>query len=431
MTPKELTLKIDSLAYGPYGIGRNEGKVILVPLTAPGDLAEIQVVEERRNYIVAELSRLVTPSPLRQPPPCPYFGACGGCPWQHLQYEAQIAAKEKNVEDALRRIGRLDGFELLPILRSPQAYHYRRRIRLQTDDRKRIGFHRALSHELAEIDSCLIADPEIDRHLGHTREWISALKTPIQYVEILRGDGEKELLLVGKAKGGLAPGDDAMSSRFLEQHHDITGLILFGTGWRRFWGQGKILMRCENRIRMKVDGEVFTQVNREASSQLARELLQWGEFHDEDRVLELYAGAGNFTLPVAQLSQEVVAVEGDPRSVENGRANSQLNRLDNIRWVSASVPNGVKRLRERDERFSKIILNPPRAGAKGLEEDLAALGAEKILYVSCDPATLARDLGALTKKGYRLARVRPVDLFPHTFHVETLAEMIKLRNLRS
>lgn len=429
MAPKELTLKIDSLAYGPYGVGRNEGKVILVPQTAPGDEAQIQVVEERRNYVIAKLLRLVKPSPLRQAPPCPYFGPCGGCPWQHLQYEAQLAAKEKNVQDALRRIGRLNGFELLPILRSPRAYHYRRRIRLQADRGKRIGFHRALSHELIEIDSCLIADPEIDRHLSHAREWIMLLKTQVQYVEILRGDKEEKVLLVGRAAGGFAPGDDAASSRFHQQHHDITGLIMFGPGWRRSWGQRKILTRSEHGIRMDVDGEVFTQVNGEASRQLVRELLQWGEFHDQDRVLELYSGAGNFTLPVAQHAHEVVAIEGDPRSVENGRANSQSNRLHNIRWVTAPVPKGVKRLRDKDEKFSKIILNPPRAGAKGLEEDLAPLGAEKILYVSCDPATLARDLAALTKKGYTLARVRPVDLFPHTFHVEALAEMVKLRNL--
>lgn len=418
-------VKIDSLAYGPYGIGRKEGQVLLVPLTAPGDEVEVRIAEEKNNYAIGELLHLLKPSPMRRSPPCPYFGMCGGCPWQHIQYEGQLAAKEKSVEDALLRIGRLGGFELLPIFRSPREYQYRRRIRLQGDKRKRLGFHRAFSHELIEIDSCLIADPQADRHLSHAREWIRGLRTHVRHLEIVQGDEEPQVVLVGKGEGEFAVEDDAASSRFLDFHKEINGLILFGRGWRRSWGQGKILIRSEDGLRMEMDGEVFSQVNREGNSQLVRELLRWGEFNDQDRVLELYCGAGNFTLPVARRSQAVTAIEGNPRSVENGKINSRLNRLENIHWLRSHVPTAVRQLRESGERFSKVILNPPRSGAKGLEEDLASLGAEKILYVSCNPPTLARDLAALCQKGYRLTRVRPIDLFPHTFHVEALAEVAR------
>jgi 23S rRNA (uracil1939-C5)-methyltransferase len=424
MPLSEQSLKIDSLSYGPYGIGRRKGQVILVPLTAPGDEVEVRIVEEKTNYAVGELSQLVKSSPLRQDPPCTYVGDCGGCPWQHIEYNAQLAAKEKSVADALRRIGKLDGFELLPILRSPQEYHYRGRIRLQADKHKRLGFHRAFSHDLIEIDSCLIAEPEADHHLGDAKEWIKELTTHVQHIEIVVDDEQGSALLVGKAEGNCALEDDAASSRFLMRHKEIKGLILFGRGWRRSWGKAKISIRCEDGLRMEVDGDVFTQVNRHANSQVVCELLQWGEFQSQDRVLELYCGAGNFTLPVTKRSRDVVAVEGDSRTLENGKLNAGLNRLENIRWVCSHVPRAVKQVREKGERFSKIILNPPRSGAKGLEDDLTSLGAEKILYVSCDPSTLARDLGALSKKGYKLTRVRPIDLFPHTFHVETLAEMV-------
>lgn len=420
----ELTLKIDSLTYGPYGVGRKEGRVILVPMTAPGDEVQVRIVENKNNYAVGELVRLIGPSPFRREPPCPYVGRCGGCSWQQIRYEAQLAAKEKSVEDALRRIGKLSGFELLPIQPAPQEYRYRRRIRLQADREKRVGFHRAFSHELIEIDSCLIAEPQTERHLSHAGEWIKLLKTRVRHIEIVGGDTDRAAVLVGKAEGEFAPEDNLANSRFLEQSQEIGGLILFGRGWRRFWGQGKILMTPENGLKLEVDGEVFSQVNREGNGRLVRELLQWGEFHGRDRVLELYCGAGNFTLPVAMRAKEVAAVEGEPRSVENGEENSRLNRLGNIRWIRSHVPRAVKQLREKREKFSKVILNPPRSGAKGIEEDLASLGAEKILYVSCDPPTLARDLSALSKRGYKLTRVRPVDLFPQTFHVETLAEMV-------
>ncbi len=422
---KETTLKIDSLSYGPYGIGRKHGKVILVPLTAPGDEAVVRIIGEKGNYSIGELSRLIHPSSLRQPPPCPYFGQCGGCPWQHIHYGEQLTAKEKSVMDALRRIGKLDGFELYPIIRSLQQYHYRRRIRLQVDDRRRVGFHRAFSHELIEIDSCLIAETHLDRRLSHAREWVGELRTRIHHVEIVESDEQGEVVFAGKAEGGFALEDDSASLRFLERHRGIRGLILFGRGWRRAWGQGKISIHSGDGLRIELDGELFTQVNPEGNREITRELLHWGEFHDRDRVLELYCGAGNFTLPVARRAREVVAVEGHHRSIANGKVNSRLNRLENIRWIHSDAPRSAKRLREEGETFSKIILNPPRSGAKGVEEDLASLGAEKLLYVSCNPTTLARDLAALAKKGYRLKRVRPIDLYPQTFHVEALAEMVR------
>lgn len=424
-TESTFILKIASLSYGPYGIGRKDGQVILVPLTAPGDEVEVRIVEEKSNYAVGEPLRLLKPSFLRQDPPCPYFGKCGGCPWQQIRYEAQLAAKEKSVEDALRRIGKLDGFELLPILASPQEYHYRRRIRLQADGRKRLGFHRAFSHELIEIDSCVIADRHADRHLTHAREWAKRLRTSLHHIEIVTGDEEGFAALVGKAEGEFASEDEASSADFLLRCSEIKGLILFGRGWRRVWGQGKILLRPEDGLKLAVDGDVFTQVNREGNRQIIREVLQWAGLKREEGVLELYAGAGNFTLPMAQRAREVVAVEGDPRAVKNGKDNGQLNGVKNIRWVRSHVPKALKQLRATGESFSKVILNPPRSGARGLEEYLPGLGAEKILYVSCNPSTLARDLMALSQKGYRLTRVLPIDLFPHTFHVESLAEMVQ------
>jgi 23S rRNA (uracil1939-C5)-methyltransferase len=419
-----MRLKIDSLSYGPYGIGRDNRRVVLVPLTAPGDEVEVRIVEERKNYGVGQLLLLVKPSPLRRVPPCPYFGRCGGCAWQHVQYEGQLVAKEKTVADTLRRIGKLDGFELLSILRPAQEYGYRRRIRLQCDGTGRLGFHRALSHELIEIDSCLIADPRLERCLSQAKGWLKRLKTDIGDIEIVAGDRHKELVLAARMKGRFFSEDDAACRDFLRSQDEFIGLILSGPGWHRTWGQEKISVRLEEALTMQVDADLFTQVNREGNSQILGELLRWGEFDRRDRVLELYAGAGNLTLPVARRVGEVVAVERNSRSVENGKTNGQLNRIQNIRWSSSDVCRQVENLARKRERFSKIILNPPSSGAKGIEGDLASMAAERILYLSCNPATLARDLSALSHRGYRLTRVRPIDLFPQTFHVETLAEMV-------
>ena len=421
----DFTLEIESLAYGPYGIGRIDHQVIMVPATVPGDKISARVTDSKGNYAFGEMVRLLQPSPLRQSPPCRYVNDCGGCPWQQVQSEAQLKAKEQNVADALRRIGKLESFELRPIIASPREYHYRRRIRLQCDKAKRIGFFRAFSHDLVEIDGCLIADNALNKVIPPLGSWINELDTPIEYVEVVTGDEPNEIVAAGKIAGDFIPRDDSACEHLIDQTNGINGLILYAKNWRKEWGHTAVSIRSDDGICLKVKGDVFTQINAEGNRKLLSELLAAGGFDKNDQVLELYAGAGNFTLSIAKQAREVLAVESYRQSVDSGKRSEQFNGIANVRWVCAYVPAAVERFFKQRERFSKIVLDPPRAGAKGIERNLASLGAEKILYVSCNPATLARDLSALTRHGYKLTFVQPIDLFPHTFHVETLAVMIR------
>jgi 23S rRNA (uracil1939-C5)-methyltransferase len=419
----ELTLEIDSLSYGPYGIGRVEGKAVMIPNTAPGDRVAAHIVESQERYAVGELVRLLRPSPARQTPPCPYVGECGGCPWQHIRYEAQLKAKQQNVAAALRRIGKLDGFDLRPIVPSAHEYHYRRRIRLQLDGRQRLGFYQPSSHRLVEIDACRIAMETVNDCLAALRSWIRQTHSALEYLEIITGDRSGEVVLVAKSTAGLAPNDEVAWSRLLEQEPRIQGLVLTGRDWRRTWGNTRVSLFTEDDICLAVEADVFTQINPEGNRRILTELLTTGDFTDQDRVLELYGGAGNFTLSIAKRAREVLAVEGHRPSVASARQSARLNHLSNINWIVSDVPAAVERLVKRRETFTKIVLDPPRAGAKGIDRQLASLSAEKILYVSCNPATLARDLGALAARGYKLTLAQPIDFFPHTFHVEVLALM--------
>lgn len=417
----EFTLEIQSLAYGPYGIGRIANQVLMVPATVPGDKINARVRDWKGNYAVGEMLQLLERSPLRQTAPCPYAHDCGGCPWQQVRYETQLKAKEQSVVDALKRIGKLEGFELKPIIPSPREYRYRRRVRLQCDKAKRIGFYRAFSHDLVEIDDCLIADSALNTAIHPLRRWLNQLDTTVEHVEIVSGDDPKEIVAVGKAGHEFMPRDDSVCEGLLDQASGIDGLVLHGNTWRKAWGRTAVSIRSEDGIWLKVEADVFTQVNAEGNRELLRGLLAAGAFDQNERVLELYSGAGNFTFSVARRTREVVAVEGHRAAVDSGKLSAQFNGITNIRWICAPVPAAVERLAKQRERFSKIILDPPRAGAKGIDHGLASLGAEKILYVSCNPATLARDLSALARHGYKLTMVQPIDLFPHTFHVETLA----------
>ncbi len=422
---KELTLDIDALSYGPYGIGRHGGKAVMIAGTAPGDTVTARIIEDKGRYAVGELVHLSSASPVRQSPPCPYVTECGGCPWQHVNYEAQLRAKQKSVEDALRRIGKLDHFELRPIIASRLEYHYRRRIRLQRNHKKRLGFFRSFSHELVEIDSCLIADEKLNRVIETLRQWSTALETPISHLEIVRGDQAGQIVVAGLAAGTFNARDDTLCENLSAQPGSVDGLVLRGPDWRRAWGETAISIVPEEDLCLKIDGDVFTQINSEGNRQLVRHLLGAGEFNRDDRVLELYSGAGNFTLPIANRSGDVVAVEAYRPAFDNGRRSAQSNGIANIYWLCSPAPTALARLRKNRERFSKIVLDPPRAGAKGIARDLPSLGAEKVLYISCDPTTLARDLAALTKQGYTLDTVQPIDFFPHTFHVETIATLLR------
>jgi 23S rRNA (uracil1939-C5)-methyltransferase len=415
------TLEIDSLSYGPHGIGRIDGRVWMVPHTAPGDTVAARVVEDKGRFLIGEVAAVVAPSAVRRTAPCPYVGPCGGCSWQHLIYETQLKSKQQSVDDALRRIGKLSGYDLRPIIPSPDEFHYRRRIRFQVGPGKELGFYAAASHDLVKVDACLIAGELLNGVIETVRRWARGANTDIEHLEIVTGDEPNQTVVVVKAIGDFIPRDEPACADLIGMESSIHGVIVTGRDWRKTWGEPRITVRLGGDLNLGVDADVFTQVNPAGNRRILAELLRAGDFHKSDRVLELFSGAGNFTLPIARQSQGVVAVEGHRPSINMGKLNAQKNAVENIQWICAPVPKAVLELKRRRERFAKVVLDPPRAGAKGIEADLAALGAHTILYVSCNPATLARDLAALVKLGYKLGAVQPIDLFPQTFHVETVA----------
>ena len=425
-TPKtELELDIDRLSYGPYGVGRSDGKAIMVPHSAPGDRVIARLIETKERYAVGEIVKLVTPSPLRQTPACPYVGDCGGCTWQHIGYPEQLKAKQQSVADALRRIGKLDNFDLKPIIASPSAEHYRRRIRLQVSAVKRLGFHSGGSHHVVEIDNCLIAAEPLSAAIAPLRVWLDRLAATIDHVEIASGDEPGQTVVIAGANDRLNSSDEALCMKLVSPDNAIDGVIVQGSDWRKTWGRPAISVALQDELTLKLDADTFTQVNAAANQLMLGELIKAGGFAKTDRVLELYAGAGNFTLAMAKLAGEITAVEGSRNAVAAGKLNSQRNGIDNIHWNCAPVPRALGQLTKQRQTFSKIVLDPPRIGAKGTENGIAALGAAMILYISCNPSTLARDLAALGQRGYKLQSVQPIDFFPHTFHVESLAVMTR------
>jgi 23S rRNA (uracil1939-C5)-methyltransferase len=419
------TVSIDRLSYGPAGVGRVEGKVIFVPGTAPGDTVEVAIDQEKKGYATGHVVSLTTASPHRRTPPCPYVHECGGCPWQHITYSEQLHAKETLVYEQLRRIGGFEEVPLLPIIPAPQEWNYRRRIRLHVEHNLRVGFSPPRSHELVEIDSCLIAWEGVAEHLRAVREWLAALHTPVQQVELARGEVHTEgavqqVIFSGEVEGGLRRGDAQACERFLATHPQVTGLLLHGKEGRWWWGDPALSLRVEQETLTVREGG-FTQVNPAANQLLVSALVQLSGVQPEHRVIELYCGAGNFSVPLARRALELIGIEQEGRAIANAQANATSAGVTNARFVRAAVRTGVQELLSRNIQGDIVVLDPPRTGAAEVMDDLPRLGARTIVYVSCDPTTLARDLRRLHQHGYQLQSVQPLDMFPQSYHVETIA----------
>jgi len=228
------TLEIVSLSHGPYGIGRHEGRVVMVPGGIPGDRVSARIVESKSNYDIGELTRVIMASALRRQPPCPYVGACGGCSWQQIDYHGQLAAKVHKLEDALRRIGKLKDVEIRPIVAAPQEFNYRRRIQLRCGKDKQIGFSPSASHDLVAIDACAIASEAVNQVLEHVRRCIERTLTNIVEVEIVAGDQENDTVIVASAAGPLVASDTLTFEELAGAEH-VKGVMVKAHGHRQLW----------------------------------------------------------------------------------------------------------------------------------------------------------------------------------------------------
>lgn len=380
----EIVLEIRSLAAGGEGVGRDaEGRVVFVPFAAPGDRLRVRLIQERPSFARATLVEILDPSPLRRDPPCPVFGRCGGCAWQHLDYAAQVSAKRDILRDALVRIGGLEPPQPLELRASPTPYRTRSRARLLARG-GRLGFRRLHSRELCAVRHCPVLVPVLDAAL----EELSASRPADGEWEIASGDD-----------GGLAR--QRLGCRL--PRGAVSGVrISNGCDW------------------LRVSTGSFFQAHAALRSALAAAVAEAAG--SGDACLELFAGSGFFTLLLARRFRRVVAVESSPRALQDLRTNLSEAGRPGVEVRGEAVESALRDPSLRAGGLQVVVLDPPRAGlARGAAAALAGLGAQRIVYLSCDPATLARDLAGLSRSGYRLTHAEGFDLFPQTAHVETLA----------
>jgi 23S rRNA (uracil1939-C5)-methyltransferase len=412
-------LDVERLTFGPDALAHEGRQVVFVAHGAPGDRIEAEVVERRRDWLRARITAVRHPGPARVVPGCRWFPACGGCQWQHVAPPAQRHAKAAVVAEQLARGAALRDVPVLPIL-AGDAWGYRARVTLAVQGR-RAGYQRARSHALVETTECPIAAPVVSAHLGVARAWVASLRVPLVRVTIAAaGDG---VVLVGTATARPGPPDEAATASLLRDTPSVRGAVVVGPGGDAALelGDPTVTVPIEPGLALEAPADVFTQVHPAANPLLVSAVLALGAFRAGERVLDLYAGAGNFALPLARREVRVHGIEAAPRAIAAARANAERLGLASATFERATVAAALPGV--APGTVDAVVLDPPRAGAADAIAALAALRPARIVYVSCDPATLARDVRRLVARGYGLERVQPVDIFPQTYHVESVAEL--------
>lgn len=413
--PAAVELAIEELTWGPFGVGRHQGRVLMVPGTVPGDLIEAGIEQERRTYAIGRLRRVIEPAAARRDPPCPFLPRCGGCDWQQISYPAQVAAKGRLLAQQFEHtLGvRLQAADLVEP--APREFAYRSRVRLQVGPAGTLGFYQTGTNDLVPIDHCLLAAPGLD--LDSARRVAAALP----------GCEELELVAAGVRQVAVAilnrraqEQDRDRAARMIAAEPGLAGLILRARDRRITVGEIETTLELEAGLELRLAADAFSQVNHESNRGLIAAVLERVAQAGARTVLDLYCGAGNFSLPLARRGLEVLGVDADALAIEAAQRNAQRLALP-ARFVAMRAAEVAPFLLRAGYRPDLALLDPPRGGARPLMASLSRLRPRQVLYVSCDTATALRDLRLLCDQGYRVVTVRGFDFFPNTHHLEILA----------
>jgi 23S rRNA (uracil1939-C5)-methyltransferase len=408
-TPREqYELRIDKLVYGGDGLGRLNGKVVFVPFSAPGDELLARTIESRKGFARAEIREIFRPGSSRRVAACPHFGVCGGCHWQHVGYSAQLEAKRRILEEVFHhRFPETRSLEI-GMKPCPVEYGYRSRARIQvrlSPTGLKLGFYRVRSHAVEQIESCPLLRPSLNTALVALRDLSAAH---------LRSGGisEIEIAASGESRKWIwaSPGNEAMSGSapgFAAEKEDL------------------LLVRKVQGFDYSVSPLSFFQANDFMVSDLVSSVTGLVKESGPRTALDLYCGVGLFSLPLAQQAGEVIAVESTPVAASLCRTNATAAGFSNVRVVQAESGEWLESIGAASAAgIDLVLLNPPRTGAgPAVMDRLTRIAAGTVIYVSCDPQTLARDLQRLTGQGYRIDCVEGLDLFPQTYHFETVVRV--------
>lgn len=439
------TLTISGYTAEGLGVARIDGRVVFVHGGVQGEVCSVRILKVLKNTAFGRVEEIYQPSPARREPDCPHYPACGGCAFRHISYEEELEAKRRRVEDALRRIG---GVELAveEILGSPQTDGYRNKSQFPVSPAGRAGFYRARSHEVIPALDCRLQTPQANRAATAVEAYLRDFDVPAYDEETGKGllrhiyvrtnrEGQPLVCLV--VNGERLPEEPELVRRIQAACPDAAGIVLnsnprntnviLGDSFRTLWGTDRLTdTLCGLRFQLSVPS--FYQVNRAQAERLYGKAIEFAGLTGRETVLDLYCGAGTITLAMARHAARVIGAEIVPESIENARSNARNNGITNAEFFLGDAGAVAKKLAAERLQPDVVVVDPPR---KGLGPEvipaIERMAPRQVVYVSCDPGTLARDVKRFQEAGYGLVRAAVVDMFPRTAHVETVCLLSKLR----
>ncbi|UJJ30752.1 23S rRNA (uracil(1939)-C(5))-methyltransferase RlmD [Halopseudomonas maritima] len=420
---QRIELTLERLTHDGRGIGRWRGRTVFVEGGLPGEQVQARVLRARSKLIETRLETVQQPSPLRQPLRCMHAELCGGCSLQHMSHGQQLEIKQQALAQQLQHFAQLTPQQWAPTLEGP-AYGYRQRTRvaLRWDRARRqldVGFRQRASSELVNVEQCPVLVPELEAVLKTLPVVLRSLQAveALGHVELI---GAEHPALVLRHLRPLSEADRQRLLAFTAEH----GLGLWLQGEEAAQGLAGALepayRLADQQLTLGFAPGDFTQVNPQINQAMVNQALAWLAPGQGEAVLDLFCGVGNFALALARAGAEVTGIEGSVEMVDRATDNARKNGLDQVHFLAADLSKPLE-VPPGSPRFTAALLDPPRDGAEQMVGDLAALAVERILYISCNPATLARDAGILAGKGYTLVRAGIMDMFPQTAHVEAMA----------
>jgi 23S rRNA (uracil1939-C5)-methyltransferase len=445
-----LELSVDDLAFGGQGVARAGGFVVFCSDAAPGDRVRARVRRVRRRFAEAVVEEVLEAGPGRVAAPCPYVPRCGGCRLQHMDYEAQLAAKARQVADHLERIAFLDPGLVLEPDPAVEAFGYRNKMEYSAapgpDGGLRLGFHaRGRWDEVIDVDPCLLATPLGNALRESVREWAVAEGLApydqraqtglLRHVVVREGiaTGQALVTVVTAAGGGDAV--DRLGPALASRHPELVGLVhavndgvaevASGLPSRVAWGRGWLEERIRG-VTLRLSPGAFFQTNTRTAEVLYARVAEAAELSGGEVLFDLFGGVGGIGIPLAGPAREVIGVEIDPRASEDAKANAERNGIGHYRALCGDVGKLLRDRRDELPPADVVIVDPPRAGLQGRAvRRMLEIGAPTLVYVSCNPSTFAADARLLVEGGYRLEWMRPVDMFPQTPHIEAVARLTR------
>ncbi|MEW6278819.1 MAG: 23S rRNA (uracil(1939)-C(5))-methyltransferase RlmD [Candidatus Eremiobacterota bacterium] len=458
---KRLPLVVHDLAAGGESVGRIENFVVFVPYGAPGDELEVEITELRKNFARGRITKVLSPSLRRIEPLCPIYYQCGGCQLQHIDYDSQLHFKTKTVKDSLRHLAGLDTVEVHPCLGLENPWYYRNKVQavvaakpfLKGGDRNEkprfrhfIGLYAQGSHRVVKMEECLIQDKINNKVLQNAREILERLQWPvyderdgsglIRYLVVRSSLTTGDVLLVVVAAQPRLPQVQEFLNFMKRRVPRLLGVLLnlnphqtnvvLGSRTQLLWGQDHLVEEVGD-LKFHISPTSFFQVNTRGLQMLYRVLDDYADLKGRESVLDLYCGVGSLALHLARKARRVVGVDVSPAAVEDAVVNSDLNEVTNTIFHAGPVERLLPQMYREGMRFQVAIVDPPRKGCDiDTLKTMAKMRIPKLLYVSCNPSTLARDLGILADLGYRTHEIQPLDMFPQTHHVECVARLTEV-----